>query len=148
MITPGLAHTPPGVLSTGMELDPEQGLFLWNMILGGMPMAGLVWTTLIGKELLQDVIHPDALNVYTHPEGRPHSIMFPIIYLLKNFLMMEGREGEVWQPRYKDGSGELDDSAELLVPICWSDITSVCRVLRGVCNPDEEDAVYVEEWGV
>eukprot|EP00971_Amphidinium_carterae_P218859 4344126-Amphidinium_carterae.1 len=61
-----------------------------------MPMEGLAWTTLIGKDMLQDVIHPDALNVYTHPEGRPHSIMFPIIFLLKRFLMTEG--GEVWQP--------------------------------------------------
>eukprot|EP00971_Amphidinium_carterae_P313395 6228230-Amphidinium_carterae.1 len=24
--------------------------------------------------------------------------------------MTEGRAGEVWQPRYKDGDGELDDS--------------------------------------
>eukprot|EP00971_Amphidinium_carterae_P270292 5362937-Amphidinium_carterae.1 len=24
MLTPGLAHSPPGVLATGMELDPEQ----------------------------------------------------------------------------------------------------------------------------
>eukprot|EP00971_Amphidinium_carterae_P348398 6490467-Amphidinium_carterae.1 len=90
MITPGLAHTPPGVLSTGMELDPEQGLFLWNMILGGMPMEGLVWTTLIGKDLLQDAIHPDALN----NDGVPG--------------LRAGTPG--WQPRYKDGSGELDDS--------------------------------------
>eukprot|EP00971_Amphidinium_carterae_P235115 4665621-Amphidinium_carterae.1 len=63
MITSGLTHTPPGILSTGMEMDPEQGLFLWNMILGGMPMEGLVWTTLMEKDLLQDVIHPDALDV-------------------------------------------------------------------------------------
>eukprot|EP00971_Amphidinium_carterae_P102434 2027984-Amphidinium_carterae.1 len=110
LITPGLAHTPPGVLTTGMELEPELGLFLWNMILGGMPMEGLVWTTLMGKDLLQDAIHPDALPVYTHPEGRPHSIMFPLIYLLQHFLMTDGRDGEVWQPRYKDGDGELDDS--------------------------------------
>eukprot|EP00971_Amphidinium_carterae_P066270 1312323-Amphidinium_carterae.2 len=144
MITPGLAHTPPGVLATGMELDPELGLFLWHMILGGMPMEGLVWTTLMGKDLLQDVIHPDALPMYTHPEGRPHSIMFPLIYLLQHFLLADrtiptpsgsradgapsgsradgapsgsradgerdGSEREVWQPRYKDGDGELDDS--------------------------------------
>eukprot|EP00971_Amphidinium_carterae_P301157 5983323-Amphidinium_carterae.7 len=96
-----------------MELEPEMGIFLWNMILGGMPMEGLVWTTLIGRELLQDVMHPDALGYYQHPEGRPHALMFPLVYLLQQFLMTEGTSEEIWRPQYKDGDGpdgELNDS--------------------------------------
>eukprot|EP00971_Amphidinium_carterae_P252827 5019544-Amphidinium_carterae.1 len=72
-----MASLPPGVLSAALELDPDMGVFLWNMILGGMPMEGLVWTTLMGRELLQDVMHPDALPHYQHPEGRVHALMFP-----------------------------------------------------------------------
>eukprot|EP00971_Amphidinium_carterae_P266209 5280440-Amphidinium_carterae.3 len=49
-----------------------------------MPMEGLVWTTLLGRELLQDVMHPDALPHYQHPEGRPHALMFPL-FVAANF---------------------------------------------------------------
>eukprot|EP00971_Amphidinium_carterae_P188242 3736607-Amphidinium_carterae.1 len=65
LITPGLAHTPPGVFTIGMELEPELGIFLWNMILGGMPMEGLVWTTLVGKYLLQDVVPGCLTSIHT-----------------------------------------------------------------------------------
>eukprot|EP00971_Amphidinium_carterae_P087474 1730661-Amphidinium_carterae.1 len=41
LVTPGMAYLPPGVLCTSMELELEMGIFLWNMILGGMPMEGL-----------------------------------------------------------------------------------------------------------
>eukprot|EP00971_Amphidinium_carterae_P080192 1586954-Amphidinium_carterae.1 len=34
LLTPGMAYLPPGVLSAALELDPEMGVFLWNMILG------------------------------------------------------------------------------------------------------------------
>eukprot|EP00971_Amphidinium_carterae_P106140 2102047-Amphidinium_carterae.1 len=65
-----------------------------------MPMEGLVWT---------DVMHPDALPYYQHPEGRPHALMFPLIYLLQQLLMTDGTSEEVWRPQYRDGDGVLND---------------------------------------
>eukprot|EP00971_Amphidinium_carterae_P040966 804656-Amphidinium_carterae.1 len=77
-----------------------------------MPMEGLVWTTLMGRELLQDVMHPDALPNYQHPEGRVHALMFPVIYLLQQFLTTEGTAEEVWRPNYRDQSKSgINDSA-------------------------------------
>eukprot|EP00971_Amphidinium_carterae_P279442 5547407-Amphidinium_carterae.2 len=50
-------------------------------------------------------MHPDALGWYQHPEGRPHALMFPLIYLLQQFLMTDGTSEEVWRPQYRDGDG-------------------------------------------
>eukprot|EP00971_Amphidinium_carterae_P208712 4140864-Amphidinium_carterae.2 len=110
LITPGLAYMPPGVLCTAMELEPDMGVFLWNMIEGGMPLEGLVWCTLMGRDMIVDVLHPDALPQYTHPEGRVHALMFPLVYLLQQYLVTEGTVEQMWRPRYKDGENELDDS--------------------------------------
>eukprot|EP00971_Amphidinium_carterae_P128851 2552025-Amphidinium_carterae.1 len=103
LVTPGLAYLPPGVLSASLELDPEMGNFMWNMILGGMPMEGLIWTTLISRNQLGDVMHPDAMDWYLHPEGRVHALMFPLVYLLQQFLTPEGTSDAMWRPRFKDG---------------------------------------------
>eukprot|EP00971_Amphidinium_carterae_P332840 6467208-Amphidinium_carterae.2 len=86
------------------------GIFLWNMILGGMPMEGLIWTTLIGRELLTDVMHPDAMDYYLHPEGRAHALMFPLVSLLQQFLTPEGTSETMWKPRFKDGDGDVNDA--------------------------------------
>eukprot|EP00971_Amphidinium_carterae_P144399 2861758-Amphidinium_carterae.1 len=82
------------------------GLFLWHMILGGMPMEGLIWTTLISRNHIGDVTHPDALDWYLHPEGRAHALMFPLVYLLQQFLTPEGASEAMWRPRFKDGDGD------------------------------------------
>eukprot|EP00971_Amphidinium_carterae_P214332 4253611-Amphidinium_carterae.8 len=110
LVTPGLAYLPPGVLSTSLELEPEMGIFLWNMILGGMPMEGLIWTTLIGRDVLNDVMHPDAIDYYLHPEGRAHALMFPLVYLLQQFLTPEGTSETMRRPRFKDGDGDVNDA--------------------------------------
>eukprot|EP00971_Amphidinium_carterae_P254374 5049959-Amphidinium_carterae.1 len=82
------------------------GLFLWNMILGGMPMEGLIWTTLIFRNHIGDVMHPDALDWYLHPKERAHALMFPLVYLLQQFLTSEGTSEAMWRPRFKDGDGD------------------------------------------
>eukprot|EP00971_Amphidinium_carterae_P199519 3959771-Amphidinium_carterae.2 len=116
LVTPSLAYLPPGVLSTSLELEPEMGIFLWNMILGGMPMEGLVWSTLVGRNLLQDVMHPDAMNYYLHPEGRAHALMFPlnlspstILDAKRNFRVNVDTTIQGWRWRL---SGCLHDSDE------------------------------------
>eukprot|EP00971_Amphidinium_carterae_P162517 3221925-Amphidinium_carterae.1 len=86
------------------------GIFLWNMILGGMPMEGLIWTTLISRNQIGDVMHPDAMDWYLHPEGRAHALMFPLVYLLQQFLTPEGTSEAMWRPRFKDGDGDVNDA--------------------------------------
>eukprot|EP00971_Amphidinium_carterae_P264805 5252849-Amphidinium_carterae.1 len=57
-------------------------------------------------------MHPDALPNYQHPEGRVHALMFPMIYLLQQFLTTEGTADEVWRPNYRDQSQSvINDSA-------------------------------------
>eukprot|EP00971_Amphidinium_carterae_P137805 2731201-Amphidinium_carterae.1 len=55
-------------------------------------------------------MHPDALPYYQHPEGRPHALMFPLIYLLQQFLISDGTSEEVWRPHYRDGEGGINDN--------------------------------------
>eukprot|EP00971_Amphidinium_carterae_P042296 831121-Amphidinium_carterae.1 len=86
LVTLGLAYLPSSVLSANLELDPEMGIFLWHMILKEMPMEELIWTTLIFRNQIGDVMHPDAMDWYFHPpEERAHALMFPLVYLLQQF---------------------------------------------------------------
>eukprot|EP00971_Amphidinium_carterae_P337537 6474391-Amphidinium_carterae.1 len=75
-----------------------------------MPMEGLIWTTLISRDLLNDVMHPDAMDYYLHPEGKVHALMFPLAYLLQQFLTPEGTSEAMWRPRFKDGDGDVNDA--------------------------------------
>eukprot|EP00971_Amphidinium_carterae_P145105 2874847-Amphidinium_carterae.1 len=55
-------------------------------------------------------MHPDALDWYHHPEGRAHALMFPLVYLLQQFLTPEGTSEAMWRPRFKDGDGDVNDA--------------------------------------